>query len=610
MHLWTALFGPRLYAKYGEPREESTPEFIGNTLLAVGRCAARALISTFPLVFGWALWRGSITQENLVYIATWTVTGACVSWLARAFGRLADPQYTRFAVTFEKAQQGDRDALVELKTYDYDLATADLYDFEAKERQLWYYQPTPHSANPLVRFIAYILVHAVGLSLMFPGSFQLMAVLAQEQLLASRENLITKHSAKRAVLKTQAGDLIDTIYVDTRRTRGRSEKLVICCEGNASFYELGMMAIPLNKGCCVLGWNYPGFVHSTGTPLPANVLAAADAVMQYAMGPLGWPEEDIVLYAWSIGGFAASWLAANHQKIRALLLDATFDDVLPLALDKMPAACASIVEAAVRGHLNLDIAAHLREYKGPVRIYRRLQDQMMCTGLNHEQPDFLTTCRTNWLLKVVLNSRHPGKVKGREPTIDAWLMMSDIQRKRTSNLATPGESAVYHLCQHYFADVQGHHMMPLPVENLESRSPSPRGLRTRRDTIDDATIACDDLTYFERRLKEVITHAQPRATRWRLLLLIASVLTVLSSYYWLRDPEIRNVTLAESLYTHFVFTCCVPMMLVLIVVFGIHRQIVAPSIIAARCREALAAFSLSCDENGKLIVRPAMRNSP
>lgn len=35
--------------------------------------------------------------------------------------------------------------------------------------------------------------------------------------------------------------------------------LVICCEGNAGFYEVGMIGTPLEAGYSVLGWNHPGF---------------------------------------------------------------------------------------------------------------------------------------------------------------------------------------------------------------------------------------------------------------------------------------------------------------------------------------------------------------
>ena len=41
------------------------------------------------------------------------------------------------------------------------------------------------------------------------------------------------------------------------------DMLVICCEGNAGFYEIGMAITPLEAEYSVLGWNHPGFGGST-----------------------------------------------------------------------------------------------------------------------------------------------------------------------------------------------------------------------------------------------------------------------------------------------------------------------------------------------------------
>lgn len=38
---------------------------------------------------------------------------------------------------------------------------------------------------------------------------------------------------------------------------------VVCCEGNAGFYEIGCTVTPLEGGYSVLGWNHPGFSGST-----------------------------------------------------------------------------------------------------------------------------------------------------------------------------------------------------------------------------------------------------------------------------------------------------------------------------------------------------------
>ncbi|CAJ0578775.1 unnamed protein product, partial [Mesorhabditis spiculigera] len=472
MKLWTAFFGPRLYTKYGERREETKIEMIGNNLLAIGKGFWRTVIGIWPLALSVQLWRGSITVQNFQFWIYWTVVGAVVGFAARFFGRKIDEQYKKFAVIFEKAQTGDSQSLAELKSYDYDMGAANLYDFQAAEKQLWYYAAPPHPANPLVKLISWLAVKSFGLGAMFPGSFQLLFAFAQDQILESRSKLITERNGKRSVLKTAAGDLIDTIYLDARKSgQHYGQKLVICCEGNGTFYEFGMMTVPMEKGHSVIGWNYPGFIHSTGSPMPKNVLAAADAVMQYATGPLGWKEEDIVIYSWSIGGFAASWLAANYKKVRALILDATFDNVLHLAAIRMPGILAPVVECAIKEHLNLDVESNLREFKGPVRIYRRLRDDMMCTLFEGSEEDILASNRTNYLLKAIMQSRHADKIRSHPDAIDNWLAMSPSSRKRAYDQAPKEIRDIYFLCEYYFVDIPGQHIGPLPVSSFDFPAP-------------------------------------------------------------------------------------------------------------------------------------------
>jgi len=40
-------------------------------------------------------------------------------------------------------------------------------------------------------------------------------------------------------------------------------KLIICTEGNAGFYEAGIMSSAIETHHSVLGWNHPGFGYST-----------------------------------------------------------------------------------------------------------------------------------------------------------------------------------------------------------------------------------------------------------------------------------------------------------------------------------------------------------
>ena len=51
---------------------------------------------------------------------------------------------------------------------------------------------------------------------------------------------------------------------------------------------------------------------------------------------MGWQEEDMYFYAWSIGGYTAARAAIAYPSIAGIMLDATFDHVLPLAAARSP----------------------------------------------------------------------------------------------------------------------------------------------------------------------------------------------------------------------------------------------------------------------------------
>lgn len=61
------------------------------------------------------------------------------------------------------------------------------------------------------------------------------------------------------------------------------------------------------------------------------------------------------------------------------ILDATFDDILPLALHHMPKWTESIVRLSIREYVNLNNFEQLSKYPGPVLLIRRSQDEVICT---------------------------------------------------------------------------------------------------------------------------------------------------------------------------------------------------------------------------------------
>jgi len=119
---------------------------------------------------------------------------------------------------------------------------------------------------------------------------------------------------------------------------------------------------------------------------------------------------------------------------------------------------------------------------------------------------------------------------------------------------------------------------------------------------------CEDLKAFERRLTEVITCLRPATIRWRIILILATVCTAVGAWQWLNDRLTVKITFMDSLLNHLFFTFA-SLSLALLFLLGIHKRVVAPSIITARTRTVLADFNMSCDETGKLILKPRPPNT-
>lgn len=119
----------------------------------------------------------------------------------------------------------------------------------------------------------------------------------------------------------------------------------------------------------------------------------------------------------------------------------------------------------------------------------------------------------------------------------------------------------------------------------------------------------EDLKAFERRLTEILAYYQPQTKRWRIILMIATLSTSFTASNWLFDPETGNISFVKSLHNHkfFTFNCIVLLVLFMI---GIHRKVVAPAIIVSRIRSVLENFNMSCDHDGRLILKRATSTLP
>ncbi|KAI8431122.1 hypothetical protein MSG28_001173 [Choristoneura fumiferana] len=152
---------------------------------------------------------------------------------------------------------------------------------------------------------------------------------------------------KRTKLKTADGNEIDTMFVDNRAQSPKGKILVICCEGNSGFYEIGIMTTPL-----------------------------------------GFEPQQIVMYGWSIGGYVATWAAVNYPEVKAL--------------NQMPSSWSLLVKEVVRSHVDLNIKELIAQYGGPVQLVRRTEDEIIC--LRQGQ---LASNRGNFLLTRLVEARHP-----------------------------------------------------------------------------------------------------------------------------------------------------------------------------------------------------------
>lgn len=82
-------------------------------------------------------------------------------------------------------------------------------------------------------------------------------------LIQGRAKLVEEENGIRYKIKTRDDNFIDTLFIDNRKNGTNGKTLVICSEGNAGFYEIGIMVTPIELKYSVLGWNHPGFGGST-----------------------------------------------------------------------------------------------------------------------------------------------------------------------------------------------------------------------------------------------------------------------------------------------------------------------------------------------------------
>uniref|UniRef100_UPI00358EC696 phosphatidylserine lipase ABHD16A isoform X2 n=1 Tax=Myxine glutinosa TaxID=7769 RepID=UPI00358EC696 len=401
------LLGPRLYRQHRKgPTDQGTDysphglERHSDSILGWASIMWSITLYTSPLLLLLAYKKGHLNYEKAISTSGYLT---CVTiflfgvFCARGIGRYQNPDYVDFVAVLDEVKRR-KSAVKQLNNFDYEFRSRPV-DYRWNEQKTWVEasrygvpllkeQPRQHtlverlSALPL-QLLGSIVVRTFGRRLVYPGSLSLLQNSIGSQLHEGRAKLVEQYRGQRAKLQACDGNYIDCMFVDRRGTgSAEGDILVICCEGNAGFYEVGCMATPLQGDYSVLGWNHPGFASSTGVPGPQTEANAMDIVVNFALHKLGFSIDRIFIYAWSIGGFTG-----------------------PLVI------------RTVKEHMDLNNCEQLCKYPGPVLLIRRTRDEVISLV-----PEVPSTNRGNELLMQLMEYRYPNLIveKSRQ-TLLRWL---------------------------------------------------------------------------------------------------------------------------------------------------------------------------------------------
>ncbi|XP_018367776.1 PREDICTED: protein ABHD16A isoform X1 [Trachymyrmex cornetzi] len=429
--LWRCTFSPRLFRIYevtwiglvDKPYEAKNLERWGDNIAISFATIWSISLYAVPVIAMFAMYQRGYSLTDNVSCLSKLAAGAgaflVASLAARGYSRVNNPVYVKFMETLNEAHlHYNASTKQELQKYDFEFwawpVDFDVSELRSDTADKLTLEKIAKASGRLRRqsgkeflfaipckLLSYVVAHTFAGKLIYPGSISFIGWALGSTLVKGRIDLL-KQGGERFKLMTVDKNQIDALFVDRRNKSASGNILVITCEGNCGFYETGIISTPLTKGYSVLGWNHPGFGSSTGAPYPDQEENTIDCIMRFAIERLNFPEERIILYGWSIGGYTATWAAMNYPSIHSLILDATFDDVLPLAIKTMSPSLEGLVRNIIRDYFNLNIAEQLNRYNGTVLLVRRTDDEILCIPNNS-----LAGNRGNMLLMKLLLRRYP-----------------------------------------------------------------------------------------------------------------------------------------------------------------------------------------------------------
>ncbi|XP_077290754.1 phosphatidylserine lipase ABHD16A [Arctopsyche grandis] len=471
------MFGPRLYKVHldGPPTSLYLPRYTeswGDRVIYSLNLMWKISIFTCPFVSLYFYKRDYIVISSFVSLFKLMASVGFVmvaSLCMRGYGRVTNPQYREFIRALTEPQNK-----TQLRRFDFDF-TAWPVDFDcgkmARSDKPKFIEPNKRQRKRwndiAMNIIGGVAVRSFGLKLIYPGSTSILYMFVEKVLLEGRIKLVEEYGGKRYKIKTRDNNEIDSMFVDRRGVTQNGKTLVVTSEGNAGFYEIGVMTTPIEAGYSVLGYNHPGFASSTGLPYPLEEQHAIDAIMQFAINELKFVPDNIVLFGWSIGCYSIAWAAVQYPDVKGIILDATFDDLLPLGLSRMPPSWRPMVTEVIRGYVDLNIADLLKDYSGPIKLIRRTMDEIICIDEGR-----MSTNRGNDLLIKILAHRYRNLFEADQYTLlRQYLSLQGPALSVFVSADHPGDmdknKKVLFLAGKYLTDYKSTHCTPLPKEYLQ-----------------------------------------------------------------------------------------------------------------------------------------------
>lgn len=223
-----------------------------------------------PLITMYLYKRGYFANEGMIQlfkISTGIGLVVVLSYCIRGFGRSQSETYRKFVSILEevKVNGGDPASKKKIRQFDFEFKDWPI-DWSMKtinNKDNKRASPTTVTERGSVNWIspcsiaAFLAIKTFGLAMIYPGSIKLVLSLLHDNLVQGRAKLVMRQRGQRNKIETIEGNEIDTMFIDNRGSAKNENGsiLVITSEGNAGFYEIGIMGTPIELSYSVLGFS-------------------------------------------------------------------------------------------------------------------------------------------------------------------------------------------------------------------------------------------------------------------------------------------------------------------------------------------------------------------